>query len=170
MKFNYGSNNNRSNEERLKELDEDHELEIEKKTGSGKIPDYQQQRSENGGGNGKADKNNKKQQQPQQQQQIQILFTEWSIKLIEKYTNLQKEILDLIPELWEPTEFALSVRTILRIKNITLPFAGIVLGPSGGLKTATVELYRYTRDACYRDSFLVQNLSYHIILQFQKRN
>src|SRR5687767_11300602 len=73
--------------------------------------------------NGKAKK--KKQQQQTQQSTIleeqKIPFTEWSIKLIEKYTSLQKVILDLIPELWEPTEFALSVRTILRIKNITLP-------------------------------------------------
>ena len=93
------------------------------------------------------------QQQQESTTEEQIPFIEWSIKLVEKYTNLQKEILNLIPELWEPTEFALSVRTILRIKNITLPFAGIVLGPSGGLKTATVELYRNTSDTCYRDSF-----------------
>ena len=74
------------------------------------------------------------QQQQESTTEEQIPFIEWSIKLVEKYTNLQKEILNLIPELWEPTEFALSVRTILRIKNITLPFAGIVLGPSGGFK------------------------------------
>ena len=81
--------------------------------------------------------------------------------LVEKYTNLQKEALDLIPELWEPTEFALSVRTILRIANITLPFAGIVLGPSGGLKTATVELYRNTSDTYYTDSFSAKSFVSH---------
>src|SRR5687768_6199169 len=83
------------------------------------------------------------------------------MKLVEKYTSLQKEILYLIPELWEPIEFTLSVRTILRIKSITLPFAGIVLGPSGGLKTATVELYRDTKDSCYRDSFSAKSFVSH---------
>ena len=113
------------------------------------------------------DQHEQKEEEEQQQQEEestieeQIPFTQWSIKLVEKYTNLQKEILDLIPELWEPTEFALSVRTILRIKNITLPFAGIVLGPSGGLKTATVELYRNTRDTCYRDSFSAKSFVSH---------
>jgi hypothetical protein len=91
----------------------------------------------------------------------QIPFSERSIKLVEKYSDLQKEILNLIPELWEPVEFTLSVRTILRIKSITLPFAGIVLGTSGGLKTATVELYRNTQDTCYRDSFSAKSFVSH---------
>jgi len=97
----------------------------------------------------------------QQETTIEIPYSEWSIKLVEKYINLQKETLDLIPELWEPTEFTLSVRTILRIKNITLPFVGIILGPSGALKTAAVELYRNTKDTCYRDSFSAKSFVSH---------
>jgi hypothetical protein len=87
--------------------------------------------------------------------------SEWSTKLVEKYTNLQKEILYLIPELWEPLEFALSVRSILRIKNITLPFGGIVLGPSSSLKSATVELFRNTKDTYYSDSFSAKSFVSH---------
>jgi hypothetical protein len=110
--------------------------------------------------------NNYNHDQNQQQQQYQesstdIPFSEWSIKLIEKYTNLQKEILNLIPELWEPVEFTLSVRTVLIIADITLPFAGIVLGPSGGLKTATIELYRNTKDTYYLDSFTAKSFVTH---------
>lgn len=90
-----------------------------------------------------------------------LSFAEWSIQLIEKYKDLQKEIKDLIPELWEPTEFALSVRTILRINAITLPFAGVLLGPSGGLKTATVSLYRSTKDVIYCDSFTAKSFQSH---------
>ena len=103
------------------------------------------------------------QQQKREQESTteEIPYLEWSLKLVEKYTSLQKEILNLIPELWEPIEFTLSVRTILRIKSITLPFAGIVLGPSGALKTATVELYRNTQDTCYRDSFSAKSFVSH---------
>lgn len=105
--------------------------------------------------------NQSQQQQNQESKTTNISFIEWSIKLVEKYTELQKEILNLIPELWESTEFALSVRTILRINSITLPFAGILLGPSGGLKTATVGLYRNTKDSCYRDSFSAKAFQSH---------
>lgn len=105
--------------------------------------------------------NQSQQQQNQESKTTNISFIEWSIKLVEKYTELQKTILDLIPELWEPTEFALSVRTILRINSITLPFAGIVLGPSGGLKTATVSLYRHSSDTEYRDSFSAKSFQSH---------
>jgi hypothetical protein len=106
-------------------------------------------------------KEQEEEQQQQSESSLEIPSSEWSIKLVKKYTNLQKEILNLIPELWEPIEFTLSVRTILKIKNITLPFAGIVLGPSGGLKTATVELYRNTKDTCYRDSFSAKSFVSH---------
>lgn len=91
--------------------------------------------------------------QQEQQQQEPISFTEWSTKLTEKYSNLQKEILNLIPELWEPVEFALSIKAILKIHRITLPFAGIILGPPSSLKTATIELFRDTKDAYYTDNF-----------------
>ena len=95
-----------------------------------------------------------KQEQEHQQEESEIIpYIEWSRKLEEKYYAVQKEILNLIPELWEPVEFALSVRSILRIKNITLPFAGIVLGPPSSLKTATIELFRNTKYTYYTDSF-----------------
>ncbi len=91
----------------------------------------------------------------------EISYTEWSRKLEEKYYTLQKEILNLIPELWEPVEFALSVRSILRIKNITLPFAGIILGPPSSLKTAAIELFRNTKDTYYTDNFSAKSFVSH---------
>jgi hypothetical protein len=107
-----------------------------------------------------------KEQEQQQKRESEtttekISFSEWSIKLVEKYSDLQKETLNLIPELWEPLEFALSVRSILRIKNITLPFGGIVLGPSSSLKSATVELFRNTKDTYYSDSFSAKSFVSH---------
>jgi hypothetical protein len=104
---------------------------------------------------------NGKQEQEQQQEESEISYTEWSRKLVEKYYALQKEIRNLIPELWEPVEFALSVRSILRIKNITLPFAGIILGPPSSLKTAAIELFRNTKDTYYTDNFSAKSFVSH---------
>ena len=59
----------------------------------------------------------------------QWTFDEWNNILIEKYQNLYNTVNNLIPDLWVPLEFALSIKTILNIKNCTLPFAGILLGP-----------------------------------------
>jgi predicted transcriptional regulator len=50
-------------------------------------------------------------------------------------------------------EFTLSIRNILRIAKITLPFAGIILGPPSSAKTLVLELLRATPNTFYTDSF-----------------
>ena len=67
-------------------------------------------------------------------------YDEWQTRLSEKYLILYKLVNELVPELWTPLEFAISIKTILNIKNCTLPFAGILLGPPSSLKTGIVEL------------------------------
>jgi hypothetical protein len=106
-------------------------------------------------------KSNSYQSSTESKSKNSLSFTEWSTKLIEKYIELQNEILNLLPELWEPIEFALSVRSILRITNITLPFAGIILGPPSSLKTATIELFRNTKDTQYTDNFSAKSFVSH---------
>ncbi len=49
----------------------------------------------------------------------------------------------------------------MRIKNIILPFAGIILGPPSSLKTATIELFRNTRDTYYTDNFSAKSFVSH---------
>jgi hypothetical protein len=110
--------------------------------------------------NGNSLKEKQKQEQ-QQEEESELSYKEWSQELEEKYYTLQKEILNLIPELWEPVEFALSVSSILRIKNITLPFAGIILGPPSSLKTAAIELFRNTKDTYYTDNFSAKSFVSH---------
>jgi hypothetical protein len=80
-------------------------------------------------------------------------YDEWNTKLVEKYQNLYKLVNESIPELWIPLEFALSIKTILNIKNCTLPFTGILLGPPSSLKTIIVELFRKWRNSYYTDNF-----------------
>jgi predicted transcriptional regulator len=66
----------------------------------------------------------------------------WSEKLKEKYDNLHKVVSNNLPNLWPALEFALSVKSILNVKDCTLPFAGIILGPPSSLKTVVIELFK----------------------------
>jgi hypothetical protein len=88
-------------------------------------------------------------------------YDEWNTKLVEKYQNLYKLVNESIPELWIPLEFALSIKTILNIKNCTLPFAGILLGPPSSLKTIIVELFRKWRNSYYTDNFTTRTFVSH---------
>jgi hypothetical protein len=55
----------------------------------------------------------------------------WSYeKLFQKYEHLRTVTLIHLPGIWAGLEFALSVKSILNIKDCTLPFPGIILGPA----------------------------------------
>src|ERR687892_1782113 len=83
-------------------------------------------------------------------------------KLFEKYENLRSITLKNIPNLWPALEFALSVKTILNIKGCTLPFPGIILGPSSSLKTVVIELFRGVKHTFYTDNFSPKSLVSHL--------
>jgi hypothetical protein len=76
-----------------------------------------------------------------------------SARLLEKYEYLKKVTLANIPKLWPALEFALSVKSILNIKDCNLPFAGILLGPASSLKTVSIELFRGRDNTFYTDNF-----------------
>jgi hypothetical protein len=77
----------------------------------------------------------------------------WSKKVKERYDNLHKVVFDNLPNLWPALEFALSVKTILNIKDCTLPFAGIILGPPSSLKTVVIELFKGTENTFHTFDF-----------------
>jgi hypothetical protein len=111
---------------------------------------------------GKVSDNNKNiQQQLSRMNQQKISYSEWQIKLGEKYTNLHNKVNELIPQLWKPLEFALSIKSILNIKDCTLPFIGIILGPPGAVKTLTIELFRDCNFAFYTDNFSAKSFVSH---------
>ncbi len=90
-----------------------------------------------------------------------ISAEDWNKTLKEKYQNLYKTVNDLIPELWIPLEFALSIKTILNIKGCTLPFAGILLGAPSSLKSKVVGLFDSWKNAYYTDGFTPRSLVSH---------
>jgi hypothetical protein len=89
--------------------------------------------------------------------------SEWSTqKLLEKYETLRRITLDNLPNLWFGLEFALSIKSILNIKGCTLPFAGILLGPSSSLKTLIIECFRDYPNTFYTDNFSPKAFVSHI--------
>lgn len=87
----------------------------------------------------------------------------WSTeKLLEKYNHLKTVTLENIPNLWLGLEFALSVKSILNIKDCTLPFAGILLGPPSSLKTLIIECFRGYKHTFYTDNFSPRAFVSHV--------
>ncbi|MDN5846508.1 MAG: hypothetical protein L0H53_09575 [Candidatus Nitrosocosmicus sp.] len=92
---------------------------------------------------------------------VEISYEKWQNTLLAKRYSL-KEIIDyLIPELWEPLEFALTIKFILNIKDCSLPFSGIILGPPSSFKTAVIELLRGYPNTFYTDSFSPKSFVSH---------
>ena len=85
----------------------------------------------------------------------------WRITLIEKYDNLMKVILENLPQLRLQIELQLSVKSILNIKDCTLPSAVIVLGAPSSLKTQGIELFRKWPTTYYTDKFSARSFVSH---------
>jgi hypothetical protein len=86
---------------------------------------------------------------------------EWKIGLERRYQALKKAIDENMPTLWEAMEFQLAVKSILNIKDCTLPFAGIILGPPSSSKTVGIEMFRGTANTFYTDSFSAKSFVSH---------
>jgi len=88
-------------------------------------------------------------------------YEEWKIGLERRYQDLKKTIDENMPTLWEAMEFQLAVKSILNIKDCTLPFAGIILGPPSSSKTVGIEMFRGTANTFYTDSFSAKSFVSH---------
>ena len=88
-------------------------------------------------------------------------YDEWKIGLEKRYDDLKKTIDENMPTLWEAMEFQLSVKSILNIKDCSLPFAGIILGPPSSSKTVGIEMFRGTTHTFYTDSFSAKSFVSH---------
>ena len=86
---------------------------------------------------------------------------EWQNRLLEKYNHLHFTVDKNIPNLWPALEFELSILRILNVKDCTLPFAGIILGPPSSLKTQAIELLRNWPHTFYTDNFSAKSFVSH---------
>ena len=80
-------------------------------------------------------------------------FEEWQLQVEQSYHKLHKVVDDNMATAWPALEFILSVKAILHIKEITLPYIGIILGPPSGIKTLILELLRGRNRTFYSDNF-----------------
>jgi hypothetical protein len=84
---------------------------------------------------------------------VDIPFGEWQSQLIILFNRLKTIVESNFPGIWPAFEFTLSIKKILNIANITLPFAGIILGPPSSAKTLVLEMLRDLPNTFYTDSF-----------------
>jgi len=91
-----------------------------------------------------------------------ISLEEWENTRKQKYETLLNTIKENnIGSLWTPLEFTLSIKCILNIKDITLPFAGIILGAPSTLKTVSLIMLNKWPQTYYTDNFTPPALVSH---------
>jgi hypothetical protein len=91
-----------------------------------------------------------------------ISLEDWESIRRQKYEVLLQMIKDnKIDSLWAPLEFTLSIKCILNIKDITLPFAGIILGAPSTLKTVSLIMLNKWPQTYYTDNFTPPALVSH---------
>ena len=91
-------------------------------------------------------------------------FEQWQVAVETAYHELHKTVDDNIPQAWSGIEFILSVKAILHIKEITLPYIGIILGPPAGVKTVPLKLLRERPHTFFSDKFNPAAMISHVIL------
>jgi len=170
--------------EKLRELKEKRDQDIQIKYDTGEIIDYS---SKNINSNGKKTKSKQKQQQPfssnpppiiisEQEKETNIILNEiiklrqenpdlsfdpWSNTLNEKRQKLNDKVNEYFPEILLELDFVLSIKTILNIEDITLPFMGIVFSVPSSLKTQVIELLRKWFYSYFTDKFTAKSFVSH---------
>ena len=90
-----------------------------------------------------------------------LSLEEWSNTLLEKRLLLNEKINEYFPTMTLLLDFELSVKTILNIQDITLPFMGIVFAVPSSLKTKFFRLLRKLWYSYYTDKFTARSFVSH---------
>jgi hypothetical protein len=88
-------------------------------------------------------------------------YKEWQTKVAEKYEKLETIFKKHYPEAWIFMEFCLSIKSIMNIMGITLPFMGVLVAAPSSLKTMVIQLFRKYPSTFYTDSFTSSSLVSH---------
>jgi hypothetical protein len=90
-----------------------------------------------------------------------ITYEGWQQKISGKYIKLQKITNEYFSQTWLLLEFCLSVKSILNLEGITLPFMGVLLAAPASMKTMIIQLFRKYPTSFYSDSFTPNSLISH---------
>jgi DNA-binding transcriptional ArsR family regulator len=86
---------------------------------------------------------------------------DWSKDVSKKHNDLKTIAENRLPGLWLPLEFAISVRSILHVKNIDLPFIAVILGPPSSNKSLAVDMFEGARYIFATDDFSAKSFVSH---------
>ena len=102
--------------------------------------------------NNEVNDNSKEQTGPEIQKMESM--DDWQTLVKEKYDNIKQVVeKNNLPQLWLGLEYILSIKSIMNIKGVTLPWIGLLLGRASSLKTAGIEALRDTPNTFYTDFF-----------------
>jgi hypothetical protein len=91
----------------------------------------------------------------------ELTFQQWNTTLLEKRIKFNDKVTEYFPDISLLTDFELSIKTILNIEDITLPFMGIVFAVPSSLKTAFFELLRVLQYSYFTDKFTARAFVSH---------
>ena len=83
-------------------------------------------------------------------------YKEWQSALADRYNKLRLVTIKHYPEAWPLLEFCLSVKSILNIEGVTLPFMGVLLAAPASMKTMIIQLFRKYPNSFYSDQLYSQ--------------
>jgi hypothetical protein len=92
---------------------------------------------------------------------LDISLDGWENTRKQEYAALYNTVKENLPSIWLPLEFTLSIKCIINVVKITLPFAGIVLGAPSTLKTASLIMLNKWPQTFYTDHFTSKSLVSH---------
>jgi hypothetical protein len=160
-------------EEILKEKEEEQYQYIQEQYDKGVIPDYRSIKNSNG----KSKKNDSpititseqelernrilNEIQKLRKENPELTFEQWSNTLKEKRHNLDNKVKEYFPEISLELDFILSIKTILNIEDITLPFMGIVFAVPSSMKTKVIEILRKWPYSYFTDKFTPKSFVSH---------
>jgi hypothetical protein len=88
-------------------------------------------------------------------------YVQWQSGVAERYFKLRLITIKHYPEAWSMLEFCLSLKSILNIEGVTLPFMGVLLAAPASMKTVVIQLFRKYPNTFYSDSFTPNSLVSH---------
>jgi hypothetical protein len=92
---------------------------------------------------------------------LNLSFGQWSNTLKEKRQNLDNKVDEYFPEISLELDFILSIKKILNIFDIVLPYMGIVFAVPSSLKTEVIELLRKWIYSYFIDKFTAKSFVSH---------